>query len=275
MKIRLLILILIIVSCKGKVDKENVFADNDNLIVKNQEDWYKLWEKDKTLEIKVVDTSCINQRKRAKAKINNGKLTYFYYMGMVEMYRSNNEMKDLLSKYGIGIDSTLTTCFAPAPGFEYYCYEDEMRKGVAQKFGEKFIDSLRNIAEKKYVQKHPNKIYAFEDCDTIARYPSASNFKEHFDNYKEDYFKSFKYPKEYKFKNENSYSYTTADFILHKDGSITDIVIETTFQNPDNNKFAELFDKRMIDFIRKTKWIPAKSAGILVDSEMPIYISYE
>ena len=273
MKIRLFLLILIIVSCKGNFDDEKMLAYNQ--IVKNQEDWYKLWEKDKNLQIQVVDTSCINQKKRAKAKISKGKLTYFYYMGMVETYRSNNEMEDLLAEYGIGIDSTLTTCFVPPSGFEYYCYEDEMRKGISQKFGQNFIDSLRTVAEKKYVQKYPNKIYAFEDCDTIARYPRASNYKEHFDNYDEDYFKNFKYPQEYKFKNEKSYSYTSAVFILHKNGSISNIEIETTFQNPDNYKFGELFDKRMSEFIKKIKWIPAKSAGIIVDSEIPIVVHYE
>jgi hypothetical protein len=264
-----------LISCKKENQTDKQIAENDNQIVYNQETWYELWEKDKNLKVEVIDTVCINQKERAKKDIDDGKLTYFYYMGMVEMYRSNTEMTELLSKYNIGIDSTLTTCFAPAPGFEYYCYEKEMRTAINKKYGESFIDSLRLKAEKKYVSKYPNNIYEFEDCDTIARYPRATNYKEHFDNYELDYFKNFKYPKRYKYKNEKSYSYTTADFILHKDGSITDIVVETTFQNPENEKYRELFDKRMTDFIKKTEWIPAKSARVIVNSKMPIYVSYK
>ncbi|MBA6157371.1 hypothetical protein H3Z83_12710 [Tenacibaculum sp. S7007] len=262
-------------SCKKENRTDNQIAENGNRIVYNQETWYELWKKDKNVEVVVIDTTCINQRKRARNDIEKGKMTYFYYMGMFKMYRSNTEMTELLSEHNIGIDSTLTTCFAPVPGFEYYCYEKEMQSAINKKYGKDFIDSLRLQAEKTYVSKHPNKIYKFEDCDTIARYPSALNYKEHFDNYEIDYFKNFKYPKGYKFKNEKSYSYTTADFILHKDGSIDDIVVETTFQNSENEKYRELFDKRMTEFIKKTEWIPAKSAGITVNSEMPIYVSYK
>ena len=277
MKIYLILILsfLYLNSCKKENSNNVQIAENGNQIVYNQETWYELWEKDKKLKVEVIDTFCINQRERAKRDIKNGKLTYFYYMGMVEMYRSNDEMKELLSKYNIKIDSTLTTCFAPAPGFEYYCYEKEMRNAIDEKYGISFIDSLRLQAEKKYVSKYPDKIYEFEDCDTIARYPRAKNYKEHFDNYKKDYFKNFKYPKGYKYKNEKSFSYTTAEFILHKDGSISDIEVETTFQNSENEKYSKLFDKRMTEFIKKTDWIPAKSAGIVVSSKMPIYVSYE
>lgn len=272
-----LILILCIItfsSCKNVKGIDTPIAENGNQIVYDEGKWYELWFKDSNIKVEVIDTSCINQRKRALKDISKGKLTYFF-MGSDIMYRSNNEMKKLLAKYNIGVDSTFTTSIAPPPGFEYYCYENEMRTAIETQFGNKFIDSLRLQAEKKYVLKYPDKIYKFQDCDTIARYPRASNYREHFDNYRIDYFKDFKYPEGYKFKNEKYYSYTTAEFILYKDGSISDIVIETTFQNPRNEKYRELFDSKMAEFIKNTDWIPAKSAGIIVNSKMPIYVSYE
>ncbi len=277
MKIHLVITFsfLAFFSCKKENLIKKQFTKNATQIVYDQKTWYELRKRDENLKVEVIDTVCINQRKRAKSDIDKGKLTYFYYMGMVKIFRSNREMAELLSKFNIGIDSTHTTCFRPALGFEYYCYENEMRIAIDKKYGNNFIDSLRFQAEKKYVLKNPNKIYKFEDCDTIARYPRATNYKEHFDNYELDYFKNFNYPKGYIYKNEKFYSYTTADFILHKDGSITNIVIETSFQNPNNEKFRKLFDKRMSDFIKKTKWIPARSAGIIVNSIMEISITYK
>lgn len=269
----LILCIITFSSCKNIKGIDNQIDENGNQIVYDEVTWFKLWEKDSDIKVKVIDTSCINQRNRAKKDISNGMLTYFY-MGRIK-YRSNIEMNELLAKYNIGVDSTLTTSIAPPPGFEYYCYENEMMTAIETQFGKKFIDSLRSKAEKKYVLKYPDKIYEFHDCDTIARYPRASNYREHFDNYKIDYFKNFKYPEGYKFKNEKYYSYTTAEFILYKDGSISDIVIETTFQNPSNEKYRELFDSKMAEFIKKTEWIPAKSAGIIVNSKMPIYVSYE
>jgi hypothetical protein len=47
-----------------------------------------------------------------------------------------------------------------------------MRQEIDKRFGKKFIDSLRTIAEKQYVQNNPNKIYEFEECDTLSRYPN-------------------------------------------------------------------------------------------------------
>lgn len=249
--------------------------ENKNRIAYNQETWYELLEKDRNAKITVIDTFCINQKQKAQNAIKKGELTYFYYMGMMKVFRNNKEMKELLSKHNIKIDSTLTTCFAPASGFEYYCYEEEMRKAIDEKYGTNFIDSLRLEADKIYVSKHLNKIYEFEDCDTIARYPRAKTYREHFNNYEEDYLKSFKYPVDYKYKNEESYSYTTADFILHKDGSVSNFETETIFQNPDNNKYRNLFNKRIIDFVKKTNWTPAKSAGFVVNSKMSVYISYQ
>jgi hypothetical protein len=46
------------------------------------------------------------------------------------------------------------------------------------------------------------------------------------------------YPEDFEFRNENSYSWISADFILYKDGSITNIDIELTFQNKKNYKYS-------------------------------------
>ncbi len=218
--------------------------------------------------IKVIDTSCINEEKKAAADIKNGKVVYCFFNGMTEMYRSNKEMKELLLEYNIQIDSALTSCILPTRGFRRNCYISVMKKEIEKRYGKNFIDSIRALAEKKYVLTHPNVIYRFEECDTLSRYPGANTMKEFFSKPDMAFFKNFKYPKNYKSKKEQSYSYTSAYFILRKDGGITDLEVEATFQNPENKKHTEYFEKAVKDFVQKVKWIPAKKKGIPVDSKM-------
>ncbi|MFP3577853.1 hypothetical protein, partial [Brevibacillus sp. SIMBA_040] len=56
-------------------------------------------------EKKYWDSTCQAETKRAKADIRKNKLVYFHYFGMVDEYKGNTEMNDLLRKYNIDIDS--------------------------------------------------------------------------------------------------------------------------------------------------------------------------
>jgi hypothetical protein len=47
-------------------------------------------------------------------------------------------------------------------------------------------------------------------------------------------FLNAEYPEDFEFSKKSSYSWISADFILHKDGSITNIDIELTFQKKKN-----------------------------------------
>lgn len=257
---------LSLISCNKKIDVKNNKENNwnDSIIIYSEDDIYKI----ERGMIKVIDTACINEEKRAKADIKNGKVVYCFFNGMTEMYRSNKEMKELLLKYNIQIDSALTSCFPPAKGFRRNCYISIMMEEIIKRHGKSFIDSIRAQAEKKYVLNHPKTIYRFEECDTISRYPNTNNMKEFFSKPGIDFFKNFKYPKDYKPKREKSFSYTSAYFILRKDGSITDLEVEATFQNPENNKHKKYFEDAVKEFVKNVKWIPARKKGIFVDSEM-------
>lgn len=262
----LLLLSLLLISCNKTIDNEKREENNsnDSIIIYSESDLYKINEE----KIKVIDTACINEEKKATADIKNGKIVYYFFNGMTEMYRSNKEMQELLLKHNIQIDSALTSCFLPLEGFRRNCYISMMAKEIEKRHGKNFIDSIRALAEKKYVQTHPNTIYKFEECDTISRYPGATTMKEFFSKPEIAFFNNFNYPKDYSFKKERSYSYTSAYFILRKDGTITDLEVEATFQNTANKKHAAYFEKAVKDFVQKVKWIPAKKKGIPVDSEM-------
>jgi len=225
-------------------------------------------------ENKYWDSICKLETKNAEKDIKQNKLTYFHYFGMVVQYRSNEEINKLLSKYNISIDSAFYYCTVPSE--LQNCYAHKMRQEIDKRFGKSFIDSLGVIAEKQYVKNNINKIYEFEECDTLSRYPNDKNYSAFFKNYKNDFFKIAEYPKDFEFRKEkDSYSWISADFILHKDGTVSEIDIELTFQNKKNYKYSSYFTTKLKEFILKTKWIPAKSMGEIVNSKIPLTIHFK
>lgn len=224
-------------------------------------------------EVKYWDSLCTAETKRAKIDINKNKLVYTYLLGMVDTYRSDKEMDSLLLKYSITTSEELYYCTVPWE--KQNCYGKEMEIEISKRYGTKFIDSLRQKAEDIFIKKHRNDTFKFEDCDMTSRYYGTDDYSEFFDKYKRDFFKEFKYPENFKYKNEKYYSYTSADFILHKDGSISNLVIDTTFQNKENEKFRKEMEKQVENFVRKAKWRPATARGTIVNSEMSLTFHYK
>jgi len=259
MKIIYSVIFLTLISC-GKSTPQNQAKKNQT-------------PKEDTIN-KYWDSICKTETKNAEKDIKQNKLTYFHYLGMVVQYRSNKEMNKLLSNYNIGVGSAVSYC--TVPGELQNCYAYKMRQEIDKRYGKKFIDSLRTIAEKQYVENNLNKIYAFEECDTISRYPNDKSYKDFFKNYKNDFFKIAKYPEDFEFRKEkDKYSWISADFILHKNGKVTDIDVELRFQNKKNYKYSAYYTKKIKEFILETKWIPAKSMGITVNSKVPLTIHFK
>ncbi|MCW3162714.1 hypothetical protein [Chryseobacterium oryctis] len=225
-------------------------------------------------ERKHLDSTCKAETKRAETDIKKNKLVYFHYFGMIDSYRSNVEINNLLKKHNIKVDSALHYCTVPIE--LQNCYARVMRKEIDRKFGNRFIDSLRHIAELQYVNKNLNKIYSFEECDTISRYPEDKTYSDFFKSYEKNFWSSVKYPDDYEYrKDKDYYSYLSADFILHKNGNVSDIKIRLTFQNKKNYKYASYFINELKKFIKNTKWVPAKTMGIIVNSEVPLTLHFK
>jgi hypothetical protein len=222
-------------------------------------------------QLEIIDYPCSIAKTKAREDFQNGIQCYFD-PNHFDPYRSNKELAEILKKFGIDVFENFGI---GSNQDEYNCYEELMNQNITKKYGSNFIDSLRTIAEIQFVRNNPDKIYSFEECDTISRHPKAKTYKEYFNKYKEDYFQNFEYPLSYNYKQEEYYSYTSAKFILNKDSSVKITFIETTFQNPENEIHTKLFNDRVTDFILKTKWIPAKSAGIVVASIVPITLHYK
>lgn len=220
-------------------------------------------------ERKYLDSQCIAETARAEADIKKGKLVYFHYFGMVKSYRSNDEMDVLLKQNNIEAGTALYYCTVPLE--LQNCYEGVMSKEIKRKFGPKFIDSLRHIADLQYIKKNIDKIYDFEECDTISRYPGSKSYGDFFKDYEKNFWKNIKYPDEFEYrKDKDFYSSISAKFTLHKNGTVSDIDIDLTFQNKKNYKYSSYFINETKNFIKKTKWVPAKTMGVIVNSRVPL-----
>lgn len=224
-------------------------------------------------EDKIKDSICKAETIRADKDIRNKLLTYYYTVAVGYDYKPKNELNILLSHYNIKNDTAYYNCTESIA--LQNCYSSRMQQEIEQQYGTQFIDSLKNIADVMYVKNRINTVFSFAECDTISRYPNAKSYEEHFENYKKDFFANVPYPKGFQYKNEEHFSYITADFILHKDGHVSDIDVKVTFQNEANNQFLKYYTNKTGDFILGTKWVSATSHGIMVDSEVPLVLFFK
>jgi len=132
--------------------------NKETLTIYNQNVYIEMWKKNKAINVKIVDTSCINQTKRAKFDIKKGKLIYFDN----ELRYESKEMAKLLKNYNIEISDYNSSCIGPPPGFENYCYQKVMWNEIDSKLGRKTLDSLWEVALISYVLKNPNKEYIID-----------------------------------------------------------------------------------------------------------------
>jgi hypothetical protein len=257
------LLLVMFISCDKK-ESPSKEIKSDSVIVYDETVYYKITHG----MIKVVDTACISEEAKAKTDIKNGKLTYTFTYGMGYWDYSNIEMKRLLDKYSIDIDTLRGSCIPPLKGFRRYCYQNLMNTEIELKFGEKFIDSLRHIADVEFINNHPKFVFHFWDCDTTSRYAAAKTYDEYLKMPKEDFLRTLSYGGLTKRELKKLHADTEVEFILYRNGSIGQINAKSDLSRVTNKDFAAYFEKEAIDFVKRAKWKPAKYRGIEVNSEM-------
>jgi hypothetical protein len=225
----------------------------------------KYWEEEK----KYWTSLCEKETKKAQKDILNNELTYVN----ISWNQNNKEFYNLLKENTIKVDSALHYCLAP--GELQHCYAKLMENEISKRFGHKFIDSLRLLAQKQYVKNNPNRIFTFMECDYISRYPNDNNKKDLSKKSIKDFWSNVSYPEDFEFKKEVSYSYMSAAFVIYKTGEISDLKIDLYFQNKKNYKYSSYFTNHLKQFVQNTKWVPATSLGTKVNSEMDLTIHFK
>lgn len=260
-----LFFVFVLISCKKEQVQEPVtiynFEDFDNKII-------------------IKDTLCESETKRANEDIKKGlrilNVSYLYThrinkINSFSEKEREHKISEHLKKYHIQLDTLwmiTSDLIGPCDGlFRKYCYEKTMKEKIAGKHGN-LIDSLLIIVEREYVIENPDKIYDSSDIDSRHYNLSGKKFTDFNDRMRLNFEAAFNYPPDYKPKVERSFSYTSADFILMKDGTVNNINAVATFQNPENEKFRAYFENEVSEFVKKTNWRTATIHGIPVNTEM-------
>jgi hypothetical protein len=222
------------------------------------------------------EVDCNFEKKKAQNDFKYKNYTYTQIFGLYDGLELNSrkELISRLKKYNVKFDSISVSCIVFENTKYENCYAKEMNKLLKQKFGKTFFEEQEKLAIKDYVMKNIDSIYQYENCDETSRYPN-STINNQFDIIENDYFLKYKTPKNYIEKKEKYYSYTSADFILTKEGKVKDLTIESSFQNNKNKIFEKQFNQQVKEFVLKTKWIPAKIEGINVNSYYGLTIHYK
>ena len=259
-----LVIFSFLISCNKRQDVKKEKKPSDSIIVYNEYEMFKI----QTGRIKVIDTSCINEEKRATGDIKKGKLVYSFYHGLGSFEISDSEMIKLLSKYNISVDTIMGVCSRPPKGFKWHCYNNLMNETIYKKFGKKFIDSLRNIADRQFIENNSKYIFSFYDCDLTSRYVTSKDYDDFLKKPENDFVFGLNYPKMSKNDIQKEKANTEVSFVIFKNGTVGNIKVESDFKIAKNKDFAKYFEKEAIDFVKKAKWKPAKYKGINVNSEM-------
>ncbi|MFB9079051.1 hypothetical protein ACFFLS_09860 [Flavobacterium procerum] len=221
----------------------------------------------------------MNDIAKAKKDLEKGKLTYCNYSGnIINRYlRYEKELIEILKENNIDFRNEGSSCIVYENQTEH-CYCELMEEKINHKYGEKFIDSLLNIADQKYVSKHINDTMYYAQCDTRPNYPNDK--EDSADEYSEVMQKEIDnaiiYPKGYVKKlNSDVSAFVNVSFYVDKHGSAKITYFGFVFDNKSNHKFEKYFERELNKIIKTTGWKPAKIRNQNVNSDMVMRYWFE
>ena len=140
---------------------------DDSITVYSWEEYIEAESKTPNKKIIVVDTICPSEIKRAEKDILKNKLVYYCRNSTDGVTK---ELNSITKKFNITTVYKLSSCIPPPAGFTEYCYESLMIKEIKKRHGKNWIDSLKIVALKSYVIKHPNEPYIENGIDLRTKY---------------------------------------------------------------------------------------------------------
>lgn len=240
-------------------------------------------DEDFATKLRIIDTLCENDIKRAESDIQEGRLSidvsYLYkrwnwdFTSGEKKYPGfdiKESITPLLEKFNVRLDTTFIYGLSiRAPYQDYfseYCYQRRMKEELDNRYGSNFIDSVAKIAERDYLINNPDIILDPLERDKLAKNEQGITFDDFITKCEMDFELAFVYPKGYQDKSEKPYSYTSAEFILMKNGEIKNLTVESSFANPANEKYRAYFEKEVREFVQKTKWVHPVYSGLVANS---------
>ena len=160
----LAIVILFFLCCCKEPNKPKV---NEPIKIYSWEEYEKIKAKNPKQQIKIIDTICPFETKKAEMDIKKNKLVFYSYACIAGTL---DELNLLLKPYHIIAREGGKSCSRPPKGLNYYCYEDLMHTEIENRYGRKWTDSMETAAIKNYVIKNPDKPYFESGKDLRDKY---------------------------------------------------------------------------------------------------------
>lgn len=212
--------------------------------------------------VKQSDTTCLKEISEAKKEIKKGKLTYCHYSGNIYNHylRSEKELIEELKYNNIDFRNEGSSCVVYKNQTEH-CYCKLMKENINHKYGKKFVDSLLNIADEKYLSKHIYDTMYYAKCDKRPNYPNDKD--DSLDEYSEVMQKeiddTINYPKGYIQRPNNDVSaFVDISFFVDKDGNAKITYFSFYFGIKSNHKFEKYFESELKKIIKTKEWKPAQ-----------------
>lgn len=225
------------------------------------------------------DTTCLKEISEAKKDLENGKLTYCHYSGNIinHYLRFEKELIEVLKENNIDFRNEGSSCIVYENQTEH-CYCKLMEEKINQKYGKKFVDSLLNIADKKYLNKHINDTMYYAKCDIRPNYPNDKDNSE--DEYSEvmqnEIDNAMIYPKGYiERPNYDVAAFVNISFYVDKYGNAKITYFDFLFDIKSNHKFEKYFKNELIKIIKTKDWKPAQMRKQNVNSDMVIRYGFK
>jgi len=217
------------------------------------------------------DTTCLNDVKEAKKDIQKGKLVYCYVMGglLYHGLRSEKELTSVLKQNNIEFRGIIVSDIVYKD--QTHCYCEFMEEKIVEKYGKKFIDSLKDISEKMYLKRIVNDTIYYADSDKYPNYPNDND--EHQDEFSEVLQKEVEakitYPKGYieRRKNDDS-AFVDIRFYVNKKGEAKILSFWFVFDVKSNYDFKRDLEAEIKKYIKTENWKPALILGENVNSDM-------
>jgi hypothetical protein len=243
------------------------------------------WPPSMEYSVHPTDTACKKEIARAKADIANAELVYCHYTGNIISHslRAEKEMDSLLKLQGIGYKNESSPCVIQE-NRKYHCYCQYMEEQINRRYGEKFTDSLLEIADRLFVLHNPDLVFEkgseAGSWDRPPVFPGDSVYNEmNHSGLQKEFDRLVEYPAGYRYTTgTNSIAVLEFDLDIGRDGKAKITDSEFLFWNMDtkeedyNTAYHDYLRSLAAGLIERATWTPAKIKSISVHSKCNINV---
>ncbi|MBW8358432.1 MAG: hypothetical protein K0M63_01365 [Weeksellaceae bacterium] len=220
--------------------------------------------RDNNLEIyrNTNDERCKADILKARQDAKNANI-YFLVLPapQLEEFLPENELKNLLAandiKWGGFQFGSDISAYYPKD-----CYASEHNKLTEEKFGEKKLENLVAKSYELFAKNNFRRVFEMSEVDAKPK-TNIENEK----NIENLFWANLEEPTGYTTRKPPEHlSYVEVVFLIDQRGKVTDLKINSKFQNPKNKKYTKFFQKKLKKLVNGTRWEPNRYKGFAVKS---------